>query len=58
MVLYKEVKGKVGWFYGFKLHLIVNYKGEIAAKVTTGNLHDTKLVEEFAKGLADQLYGD
>lgn len=28
----------MGWFYGFKLHLIVNYKGEIvAAKVSTGN---------------------
>ena len=25
----------MGWFYGFKLHLIVNYKGEIvAAKLT------------------------
>jgi hypothetical protein len=33
----------MGWFYGFKLHLIVNYQGEIvAAKVTTGNVHDTQ----------------
>jgi hypothetical protein len=52
-------KGTMGWFYGFKLHLIVNYKGEIvAAKVTTGNVHDNKPVEELAKGLTDKLYGD
>lgn len=52
-------KGTMGWFYGFKLHLIVNYQGEIvAAKVTTGNVHDTKPVPELARGLTDKLYGD
>ena len=52
-------KGTMGWFYGFKLHLIVNYHGEIvAAKVTTGNVHDTKPVEELAQGLTHKLYGD
>ena len=49
----------MGWFYGFKLHLIVNHRGEIvAAKVTKGNVHDTKPVEELAAGLPDKLYGD
>ncbi|MFT4810217.1 MAG: hypothetical protein ACI9LX_003580 [Paraglaciecola sp.] len=34
----------------FKLHLNVNYQGEIvAAKVTTGNVHDTQHVEELAQ---------
>lgn len=52
-------KGTMGWFYGFKLHLIVNHHGEIvAAKVTTGNIHDTQPVEELAQGLTDELYGD
>jgi hypothetical protein len=52
-------KGTMGWFYGFKLHIIVNYKGEIvAAKVTTGNVHDTQPVAELARGLTDKLYGD
>ena len=52
-------KGTMGWFYGFKLHLIVNYQGEIvAAKVTTGNVHDTQPVKELAEGLTDKLYGD
>jgi IS5 family transposase len=46
-------------FYGFKLHLIVNYQGEIvAAKITTGNVHDTQPVTELAQGLTDKLYGD
>ncbi|WDE03943.1 IS982 family transposase [Thalassomonas viridans] len=52
-------KGTMGWFYGFKLHLIVNYQGEIvAAKLTPGNVHDTKPVAELADGLIDKLYGD
>lgn len=52
-------KGTMGCFYGFKLHSIVNYRGEIvAAKVTTGNVHDTQPVEELAQGLMDKLYGD
>ena len=49
----------MGWFYGFKLHLIVNHHGEIvAAKVTTGNVHDTQPVRELATDLTDKLYGD
>jgi hypothetical protein len=49
----------MGWFCGFKLHLIVNYKVEfVAAKATTGNVHDNKPVEELVKGLTDKLYGD
>ena len=49
----------MGWFYGFKLHLVVNHNGEIvAAKVTTGNVHDTQPVAELAEGLTDKLYGD
>lgn len=52
-------KGTMGWFYGFKLHIIVNHLGEIvAAKVTTGNVHDTQPVRELATGLTDKLYGD
>ena len=52
-------KGTMGWFYGSKLHLIVNHLGEIvAAKVTTANVHDTKPVKELATCLSDKLYGD
>ena len=52
-------KGTMGWFYGFKLHLVVNHHGEIvAAKVTTGNVHDTQPVRELASCLTDKSYGD
>jgi hypothetical protein len=49
----------MGWFYGFKLNIIVNYKREIvAATVTAVNVHDTKPVEELAHGLTGKLYGN
>jgi hypothetical protein len=52
-------KGTMGWFYGFKLHLVVNHQCEIvAAKVTTGNAHDTQSVRKLAEGLTYKLYGD
>ncbi|MEP1384617.1 MAG: transposase [Paraglaciecola sp.] len=38
----KVGKGTMVWFYGFKLHLVVDHQGEIvAAKVTTDNVYDT-----------------
>ena len=39
--LAKYSKSTMGYFYGFKLHLIINDKGEfIALKVTKGNVDD------------------
>jgi len=56
----KRGKTSVGWFFGFKLHLIVNDKGELLSFVLTpGNTDDRKpvpkLVESKIKGL---LFGD
>lgn len=52
-------KGTMGWFYGFKLHLIVNHLGDIVSlKLTPGNVDDRKPVPELAKDLTDKLYGD
>src|SRR4051812_27573436 len=35
-------RGKMGWFFGFKLHLVFNNDNEIVAlKLTPGNVHDT-----------------
>ncbi len=49
-------KGTMGWFYGFKLHLVTNFKGEIVdAKLTTANVHDTKPVLELSKKLSASL---
>jgi len=37
----KRGKGTMGWFYGFKLHLLINHIGEIISrKITAGNTND------------------
>ncbi len=52
-------KGTIGWFYGFKLHLIVNHQGGIvAAKITPANVHDTKPVKGMVTNSMDKLYAD
>jgi len=52
-------KTSMGWFYGFKLHLIINDKGEIISfSVTPGNIDDRKPVPSMAKGLFGKLFGD
>lgn len=52
-------RGTMGWYYGFKLHLVINHKGEIvAAKVTPANQHDTAPVEELTEDITGTLYGD
>ena len=49
----------MGWFYGFKLHLIVDHQGGIvAAKVTPANVHDTKPVNEMVHSGMNKLYAD
>jgi hypothetical protein len=52
-------KGAMSWFYGFKLHLVTNFKGEIVdEKLTTANVHDKKSVLELSKKLTGKLYAD
>lgn len=52
-------KSTSGWFYGFKLHLIVNDQGEILSfLLTTGNVADVSVVEQLSKGIVGQLFGD
>jgi len=52
-------KTSVGWFFGFKLHLVVNDQGEILAFcLTPGNVDDRHPVPKLAKGLVGKLFGD
>ena len=52
-------KTSIGWFYGFKLHLIVNDKGEILTfYITPGNVDDRKPVPQMTKELFGKLFGD
>jgi len=59
--LAKRGKSSTGWFFGFKLHLIINDLGEIIAFfITPGNVSDVNhnLVEKLCRGLWGQLFGD
>ena len=52
-------KTSVGWFYGFKLHLVINHEGELlAAKLTQGNVHDTKPAYNLLAPLSGTVYAD
>jgi hypothetical protein len=52
-------KTSVDWFYGFKLHLVVNDCGELlAVKITAGNIDDRDPVPELARTLFGKLFGD
>lgn len=52
-------KTSVGWFYGFKLHLIINDEGELLAfQVTAGNVDDRQPVPHLTQGLSGKLFGD
>ena len=52
-------KGTMGWFYGFKLHLIMNDEGGLlAVKVTEGNVDDRKPVLDMVDNVTGSLYGD
>jgi len=51
----------LGWFYGFKLHLIINDKGEILDFIITpGNVNDRKPLNDMDlhKRIFGKLYGD
>ena len=52
-------KTSMGWFYGFKLHLVVNDQGELLAiQLTPGNFDDRRPVPTLAKRLWGKLFGD
>ena len=52
-------KNSVGWHYGFKLHLIINDKGELLAfKLTPGNTDDRKPVPDLTTDIIGKLFGD
>jgi hypothetical protein len=52
-------KTSTGWFFGFKLHLIANDRGELLnVCLTAGNGDDRKPVEALAQKLFGKLFGD
>jgi hypothetical protein len=52
-------KTSLGWFYGFKLHLVVNECGELlAVQLTPGNVDDRQPVPTLVQRLFGKLFGD
>lgn len=63
--VFKDIAQKgqcsIGWFYGFKLHLIINDRGEILDFImTTGNTDDREPLKsmELHKRIFGKLFGD
>jgi len=51
-------KTTMGWFFGFKLHLVFNQLNQIVAlKLTAGNVSDPAPVPSLTKDLIGKLFG-
>ena len=50
-------KTSMGWFFGFKLHLVFNNRNEIVALKLTP-VHDTPPVPALTRDLIGKLFGD
>ncbi len=49
----------MGWFFGFKLHIVINHKGELMVlKITPGNEDDRAPLEGMAKDLKGKILAD
>ena len=52
-------KTTMGWFFGLKLHLVINHKGSIVAvKITPGNIDDRSVLDDMTKHLKGSIFAD
>lgn len=52
-------KSSTGWFFGFKLHAVINHRGELLSiRLTRGNGDDRKPLPDLVRGLFGRLYAD
>jgi IS5 family transposase len=52
-------KTSMGWFFGLKLHFVINHKGQIVAlKITPGNIADSAVLDEITQHLTGKAYAD
>ena len=57
--LAKRGKTSTGWFYGFKLHLVISDRGELLSVCfTPGNVSDLKPADKLTERLFGKLVGD
>jgi len=52
-------KTSMGWFFGLKLHFVINHKGQIMAlRITPGTTADSTVLDEITRHLRGKLYAD
>lgn len=52
-------KNSVGWFYGFKVHVVINEHGDLlAVTITAGNVDDRQPVPDLTRHIFGKLFGD
>lgn len=52
-------KSSTGWFFGLKLHLTINERGELlSVRLTSGNVDDRVPVPALTPGMTGKLFGD
>lgn len=57
--LAKKSKSTMGWFFGFKLHILVNHLGDImSVKFTEATTDDREPVMDLTEGLVGKVFGD
>lgn len=61
--VFKEIaqygRTSVGWFFGFKVHLVINNLGElIAFKITRGSISDSSVAGSLLSSLEGLAFGD
>jgi len=57
--LARRGKTTMGWFFGFKLHLVINRRGQLAGvQITPGNTDDRAPVRRIVKNLKGLLFAD
>jgi transposase len=52
-------KSSTGWFFGFKLHIVINHLGKILnCRLTPGNVNDRKPLPRLLQSIVSKLYAD
>ena len=52
-------KSTMGSFFGFKLYIVIDSKGNLMSfMITKGNVHDVKVVSQITEGIRGLLFGD
>jgi hypothetical protein len=52
-------KTSIGWFFGFKIHLVINSAGEILNfAISPGNTHDLNGARSVLEGFSGTIFGD